>query len=90
MQQHVQAPREGSPVAADRAPRPLRRWEVPPYVKDRFGIDIAPSTLAKLASIGGGPPFYRNARAPLYPVDLLDEWAMARRGGVVRSTSEAV
>ncbi|XYD10510.1 hypothetical protein R1A27_08580 [Methylobacterium sp. NMS12] len=88
MQHHVQAPQPGSPVTADHAPRPLRRWEVSAYVKDRFGIDIAPSTLAKLASIGGGPPFYKNARAPLYPVDLLDEWALARRGNVVRSTSE--
>lgn len=89
MQHHVQAPREGSSVAADQNARPLRRWEASAYLKDRFGIDVAPATLAKLASIGGGPPFYKNARAPLYPVDLLDEWAVARRGNVVRSTSEA-
>ncbi len=89
MQQHFQAPREGSSVAADQNARPLRRWEASAYLKDRFGLSMAPATLAKLASIGGGPPFYKNARAPLYPVDLLDEWALARRGNVVRSTSEA-
>ncbi|WP_043758256.1 hypothetical protein [Methylobacterium oryzae] len=89
MQQHVQAPHAGSPVAAGQEPRDLRRWEASAYLKKRFNISMAPATLAKLASLGGGPPFYRNARAPLYPVDLLDEWALARRGNVVRSTSEA-
>lgn len=89
MQHHVQASREESPVVAGQELRDLRRWEASAYLKRRFNISMAPATLAKLASIGGGPPFYKNARAPLYPVDLLDQWAIARRGNVVRSTSEA-
>lgn len=88
MENHIQASREGSSVTADLEPRALRRWEASAYLKKRFNISMAPATLAKLASIGGGPRFYRNARAPLYPVDLLDEWALARRGNIVRSTSE--
>jgi hypothetical protein len=49
---------------------------------------LAVSTLAKLACLGGGPPFQKAGRVPLYPVDLLDAWATVRLGRVVHSTSE--
>ncbi|MHC2017155.1 hypothetical protein [Methylobacterium sp. CM6247] len=49
---------------------------------------MAVATLAKLACLGGGPPFQKAGRVPLYPVELLDEWALARLGRVIRSTSE--
>jgi hypothetical protein len=49
---------------------------------------MAVATLAKLACLGGGPPYQKAGRVPLYPVDLLDQWASARLGRVIRSTSE--
>lgn len=66
----------------------LRRWEASRHLLSEHGIELAPATLAKLACIGGGPPFQKAGRVPLYPVDLLDEWALARLGAVIRSTSE--
>lgn len=66
----------------------LRRWEASRYLRDRHGIELAVATLAKLACLGGGPPFQKAGRVPLYPVDLLDAWATARLGRVVHSTSE--
>ncbi|GEO99514.1 hypothetical protein [Methylobacterium haplocladii] len=79
-------PAEPCPPKAGK-PR-LRRWEASRYLLDRYGIEMAIATLAKLACLGGGPPFQKNGRVPLYPTDLLDEWAVARLGKVVRSTSE--
>lgn len=49
---------------------------------------MAVATLAKFACLGGGPPFHKAGRIPLYPVELLDKWALARLGPVVLSTSE--
>jgi hypothetical protein len=58
----------------------LRRTEVPEYLLLKHGLPIAVATLAKLASVGGGPPFDRMNRTPLYRVDLLDQWAQAKLG----------
>jgi len=70
-------------------PRPrLRRWEASAYLKDEFGIVVAPATLAKLASVGGGPKFQKQNTTVLYPLDELDAWAAKRLGPVVSSTSE--
>nr|WP_246686672.1 MULTISPECIES: hypothetical protein [unclassified Methylobacterium] len=66
----------------------LRRWEASRYLLNEHGIEMAIATLAKLACLGGGPPFQKAGRVPLYPVDLLDKWALARLGRVIRSTSE--
>lgn len=53
-----------------------------------LGLSIAPSTLAKLASIGGGPPYRRFGRQVKYLASDLIAWAMTRLSGPVRSTSE--
>ncbi|PRD40432.1 hypothetical protein C5748_27025 [Phyllobacterium phragmitis] len=66
----------------------LRRKEVPAYLQDRHGIDIAYATLEKLATIGGGPAMQYAGRIPLYHRDDLDLWAEARLSKPVRSTSE--
>jgi len=71
-----------------RKPR-LRRWEASQYLLLVFGLTVAPATLAKYASLGGGPSFNRVNRIPLYPVSELDAWAAARLGRLVGSTSEA-
>jgi hypothetical protein len=53
------------------------------------GYPTAPATLATLACRGGGPPFRRFGRVPLYRwADLLD-WAGSRLSAPMRSTSEA-
>lgn len=71
-----------------RKPR-LRRWEASQYLELVHGINYAPATLAKLASVGGGPTYQKNLRTPLYPRDELDAWALARLGKLRRSTSDA-
>ena len=75
MPKHLQKPR-------------LRRWEASEYMEFAHGLTMAPATLAKLASIGGGPGFHRVGRTPLYPRDELDRWAIEKLGRVVKSTSE--
>ena len=69
-------------------PRPLRRAEASEYLKENWGIDRAPSTLAKLATLGGGPSFRRANRIPLYPPEFLDEWARSILSPPMTSTSD--
>jgi hypothetical protein len=71
-----------------RKPR-LRRWEASEYLRIVHGIEVATATLAKYASIGGGPAFHKSMRTPLYPRDELDRWAIERLGGLKRNTSDA-
>lgn len=71
-----------------RKPR-LRRWEASEYLGLVHGLTVATATLAKLASVGGGPSFQKNGRFPLYPTTELDRWAGERLGRLVSSTSEA-
>ena len=66
----------------------LRRWEASEYMAFVHGITVAPATLAKLASVGGGPGFHRVGRIPLYPRDELDRWATEKLGCMVMSTTE--
>ncbi|MFP4098863.1 MAG: hypothetical protein ACLFP8_05990 [Alphaproteobacteria bacterium] len=66
----------------------LRRKEASRYLKERWGIDRAPSTLAKLATIGGGPRFQKANRIPLYSTQDLDIWASGLLSPSVASTSE--
>ncbi len=71
-----------------RKPR-LRRANVPEYLSLRYGFEIAATTLARYATVGGGPGFNKAGRIPLYPVAELDRWAVEKLGPVVRSSSEA-
>lgn len=71
-----------------RKPR-LRRTEASQYLELVHGIRLATATLAKMATTGGGPPFHKSLRTPLYPTAELDRWATERLGGLVRSTSDA-
>jgi hypothetical protein len=68
--------------------RPLRRSEASSYLAQRHGIVRAPSTLAKLAVVGGGPKFYSAGRFPLYPLAELDSWAASISGPLRGSTSD--
>ena len=53
------------------------------------GYPVRPATLATKASRGGGPPFRRWGRIPLYRWGDTLEWAQSRLGAPMRSTSEA-
>lgn len=75
-------------LPAERHKPRLRRWEASDYLRLMHGIEIAPATLAKMASVGGGPGFQKSARVPLYPTDELDRWAIERLGSLRRSTSD--
>lgn len=66
----------------------LRRKEVPAYLAEKHGIDIAFSTLNNLASTGGGPAMQYHGRIPLYRIEDLDVWAESRLSPPVRSTAE--
>jgi hypothetical protein len=65
----------------------MRRKEAAQYLKEKYGVG-SPATLAKLATVGGGPIFRKNGRIPIYQAEDLDAWALAKIGKPVRSTSE--
>src|SRR4051812_43810192 len=70
-------------------PQPLkRRAAASAYLRERWGVDRAPGTLAKLAVVGGGPRFRKAGRIPLYAPADLDAWASWLLGEAVASTSE--
>jgi hypothetical protein len=67
--------------------RRLGRKDAAQFLTDQ-GYKTAHATLAKLACIGGGPPFASYGRRPLYlEADLLG-WAQGRTTGLRRSTSD--
>jgi hypothetical protein len=52
------------------------------------GFETSPATLATMACRGGGPPFRKFGRKPLYKWGDALEWAEARLSAPVHSTSE--
>jgi hypothetical protein len=64
----------------------LRRKEASAYLRNKYGLTREPSTLAKLAVVGG-PPFRLLNRIPRYTPADLDEWVASRLGPLVCSTS---
>ena len=70
-------------------PNFMRRQHAGRYLKEKYGFG-SEKTLAKLASIGGGPEFHKSgSRTVVYTKKALDDWALARISGPRRSTSEA-
>jgi hypothetical protein len=65
----------------------LRRDQVTVYLRDTWGIQRTVSTLAKLAVVGGGPPFHKDGRWPLYDPTQVDQWVRDRLGTARGSTS---
>ena len=57
--------------------RMLRRKAAARYLTEVRGLPIAPQTLAKIASIGGGPAFRKFGRFPVY--DVADPPTSRRR-----------
>ena len=79
---------EQAVTQAQEFPELMHRKELSNYLRQRWGIKHAPQTLAKLATMGGGPPFYKAGKTPIYPRSDADEWAKTRLGRLVNSTSE--
>jgi hypothetical protein len=65
----------------------MRRSAAARYVREQHGLPCQPSTLAKLASLGGGPTITYVSRYPLYSEAALDAWIQSRTF-VARSTTE--
>ena len=68
--------------------RMLRRAEAAQYVRESWGMPLSRQTLAKWATIGGGPLFRKAGRFPLYETSDLDDWVLKRLGPKQRSTSD--
>jgi hypothetical protein len=68
----------------------LRRTGACAYLREIWGLERAPATLAKLACSGGGPKFHRAGRWPLYDPADLDAWAQELIGQARTSTSDHV
>lgn len=64
----------------------LRRRDAAEFLTSQ-GFPIAASTLAKFASVGGGPIFESFGRVPLYRHEDLLSWARARSSGPKTSSS---
>lgn len=56
----------------------LRRREAVEYLELAHGVAVAHGTLARLASVGGGPEFVKAMRKALYRPASLDRWAAGR------------
>jgi hypothetical protein len=67
--------------------RKLGRKDAAQFLTD-LGYKTAPATLAKLACVGGGPPFESFGRRPLYEPEFLLAWARSRSTGIRQSTSD--
>lgn len=52
----------------------LRRDEASEYLLLAHGVPVAKATLAKWASVGGGPSFEKIGATPLYSRTSLDTW----------------
>ena len=58
------------------------------YLIEEWGITRTPKTLAKYATVGGGPPFRKDGKQALYDPADLDVYAVSLLSPLVASTSE--
>jgi hypothetical protein len=67
----------------------MTRDDAAAHIREKHNQKCTAGYLTKLASIGGGPPFYRvGGRVEYDPVDL-DTWAQSRISGPLRKSSDA-
>ena len=67
----------------------LLRREAPAYLERHYGLIVAAATLARYASEGRGPRFFRlRSKTVLYAKTALDEWAREELGEEAGSTIE--
>ena len=67
--------------------RLLRRAEAAEHIQQKWCYPCSTRTLAKYAVIGGGPPFRKAGRYPLYHPDDLDGWIAGKLSDRVTSTA---
>ncbi|MFV0663132.1 hypothetical protein [Denitromonas sp.] len=65
----------------------LSRAQAADYIKDRYGLPAAKSTLGKLASIGGGPTYRLFCGRAVYTRSDLDTWVATKLSSPRSSTS---
>ena len=74
-------------MTTDTGEKRLNRKEAADYLTAR-GYRTAAATLAKMATLGGGPVYESFGRTPLYkPTDLL-AWIASKNSGPKKSSSE--
>lgn len=66
----------------------LSRRAAAQFIRDR-GIPSEPSTLAKYATVGGGPEMRKFGRRVLYEPKALEAWINEKLSAPRRSTSDA-
>jgi hypothetical protein len=67
----------------------FRRRLASGYLKETWGLDVAPRTLAKIACLSSdGPVMHYVGRIPYYSKESLDDFARKKIGPAQRSTSE--
>ena len=59
-------------------PKFLNRQRAAEYIETTWGLPCSPRTLAKLASVGGGPVFHKALGAAVYEPQNLDSWAASK------------
>ena len=67
--------------------RLLRRSEAAAHIR-AYGIPCATSTLAKYASVGGGPLMEKFGPWPMYRPSQLDAWVASKLSKPVTSTNQ--
>jgi hypothetical protein len=72
----------------DLAPDALLRRDALAAALTDAGYKTAPSTLATMASRGGGPPYRRYGRVPLYTWGEGLAWARSRLSPRINATAE--
>jgi hypothetical protein len=72
----------------DHFPQLMRREKTAEYVREVLNQPLEKTTLATMATRGGGPPFHKFGSVVLYDRDDVDRWALERLGQAVSSTSE--
>lgn len=69
------------------SPRRFTRMQASDFLTE-LGFKVAEATLAKYATVGGGPKFMKFGRRVLYSEDALLVWANGKLSGPAGSTSE--
>jgi hypothetical protein len=67
----------------------LRRDAAAEFIRDNFSIPCSARTLAKFASVGGGPLYQYAGRFPVYYAADLTAWATKKIGPKVGTFSES-
>lgn len=65
----------------------LERREAAEFLTS-LGLRISHNTLAKYATVGGGPEFQKFGSRTVYQEETLRDWAGRRLGGLRKSTSD--